>query len=165
MVFNIVIFICVLVVLIRNLRSRATLKKDTGGKDKAVDGKSIVRLMIGIGFVMFLFGLTWLFAILTFRSPHGVREAFLILFTVLNSLQGFFIFIFICVISSDARDEWKKVFKWHTRTSWMKGTKSSEKNSTGTSSTLDSKNIKCNMYALDTLPKVLVCNDIPTHIS
>ena len=154
MTFNVVIFICVLVVLIKKMRSTATLKKEAGGKDKAINGKSIVQLMIGIGFVMFLFGLTWLFAILTFQSSHGVRETFQILFTVLNSLQGLFIFIFLCVVSSEARDEWKKVFKWRTKISWTKGTRLSENNSTGTSSTMDSKNIKCNIYALDTLPKV-----------
>ena len=155
MTFNVVIFICVLVVLIKKMRSTAILKKEAGGKDKPINGKSIIQLMIGIGFVMFLFGLTWLFAILTFESSHGVRETFQILFTVLNSLQGFFIFIFLCVISSEARDEWKKVFKWRTKTSWTKGTRLSEKNSTGTSSTMNSKNIKCNIYALDTLPKVI----------
>lgn len=155
MTFNVVIFICVLVVLIKKMRSTAILKKEAGGKDKPINRKSIVQLMVGIGFIMFLFGLTWLFAIFTFQSPHGVRETFQILFTVLNSLQGFFIFIFLCVISSEARDEWKKVFKWRIQTSWAKSTRLSEKNSSGTSSTMDSKNIKCNIYALDTLPKVI----------
>jgi magnesium-transporting ATPase (P-type) len=153
MIFNIVIFICVFVVLIRHLRSRA-LQKEAGIKGEAVDWKSIVRLMISIGGVMFLFGLTWLFAIFTFRSPQGVRDTFLIVFTVLNSLQGFFVFMFICVISSDAWDEWKKVFKWGTQTSLTKGSKPIQKNSSGTSNTMDSKQIKCNSYALDTMPKV-----------
>jgi magnesium-transporting ATPase (P-type) len=153
MIFNIVIFVCVFVVLIRHLRSRA-LEKEAGIKGESIDGKSIIRLMISIGGVMFLFGLTWLFAIFTFRSPEGGRETFLIVFTVLNSLQGFFVFMFICVISSDARDEWKKVFKWRTQTSMTKGTKLITKNSSGMSNTMDSKQTKCNSYALDTLPKV-----------
>ena len=159
MLFNIVIFICVIVVLIRHLRSR-NLKSEAGIKDKSVDKKSIIRLLISIGGVMFLFGLTWLFAILTFQSPQGVRETFQILFTVFNSLQGFFIFLFICVISSDARDEWKRVFscaKFRAargkQTSSMQGTKLIHKNSNG-SSTMDSKQAKSNFYALDTLPKV-----------
>ena len=161
MIFNIVIFICVIVVLIRHVKSKTTslLKKEVGTKEKAVDKKSIIRLMISIGGVMFLFGLTWLFAILTFQSTQGVRDTFLILFTVFNSLQGFFIFMFICVISSDARDEWKKVFKcakfgsWLTnQTSMTKGTKMM-KSSTGTSSSMDSKQM--DFYTLDELPKVL----------
>ena len=157
MIFNVVIFICVIVVLIRHARSRTTsLKKEFGTKEKAVDKKSIIRLMISIGGVMFLFGLTWLFAILTFQSTRGVRETFQILFTVFNSLQGFFIFMFICVISSDARDEWIKVFKCAKVRSWQtsstKGTKMSQKNYFGTSSTMDSKQM--NFYTLDALPKV-----------
>ena len=102
MVFNVVIFVCVMVVLVRHVRSTASLKK------QPVDIKTIVRLMFSIGGVMFLFGLTWLFAILTI-SVSGLRDTFQILFTIFNSLQGMFIFLFVCVISSDARDEWKRV--------------------------------------------------------
>ena len=55
---------------------------------------------------MFLFGLTWLFAILTVSVP-GLRETFQILFTVFNSFQGFFIFLFLCVFNKDAQESWK----------------------------------------------------------
>ena len=58
---------------------------------------------------MFLFGITWLFAILTFSLP-GLRETFQILFTIFNSLQGFFIFLFFCAISKEARESWKELF-------------------------------------------------------
>ena len=61
--------------------------------------------MISISGVMFLFGLTWLFAILTF-SGSG---AFQILFTVFNSLQGFFIFLFFCVFNKEAVESWKEL--------------------------------------------------------
>ena len=64
--------------------------------------------MISISGVMFLFGLTWLFAILTFSAP-GLRETFQALFTVFNSFQGFFIFLFFCVSSKEAREYWKEV--------------------------------------------------------
>ena len=57
---------------------------------------------------MFLFGITWLFGILTFSSE--VREVFQILFTVFNSFQGFFIFLFFCAISKEARESWKELF-------------------------------------------------------
>ena len=87
------------------------MKSTAALKNKMVDKKSIVRSVISIGGVMFLFGLTWLFAILTFSAP-GVREAAQILFTLFNTFQGLFIFLFICVISSDARDEWKRVFNF-----------------------------------------------------
>ena len=63
--------------------------------------------MISISSVMFLFGLTWFFAILTFSIP-GLRETGSILFTIFNSFQGFFIFLFFCVISKEARESWKE---------------------------------------------------------
>ena len=65
-----------------------------------------IRLLISITGVMFLFGLTWLFAALTVSSASLV---FQILFALFNSLQGFFIFLFFCVFSSDARESWKQM--------------------------------------------------------
>ena len=56
---------------------------------------------------MSLFGLTWLFAILTI-SVTGLRETFQILFTVFNSFQGFFIFLFFCVFNKEALESWKE---------------------------------------------------------
>ena len=64
--------------------------------------------MISITGVMFLFGLTWLFAILTFSVP-GLREVFQILFTIFNSFQGFFIFLFFCVFNKEALESWKEL--------------------------------------------------------
>ena len=56
---------------------------------------------------MFLFGLTWLFAILTF-SVTGLRETFQILFVVFNSFQGFFIFLFVCVLNKEVLESWRE---------------------------------------------------------
>lgn len=90
-------------VLVRHVRDTAARKK------KPVEKKTIVRLLFSISGVMFLFGLTWLFAILTVSVP-GLREAGITLFTISNSLQGFFIFIFFCVVNEDARKSWKELF-------------------------------------------------------
>lgn len=65
--------------------------------------------MLSIGGIMSIFGLTWLFAILTI-SVFGLRETFQILFTVTNSFQGFYIFLFFCVLNKQARDSWKALF-------------------------------------------------------
>ena len=100
---NAIIFVCVIVVLIKHMKKTADLKKQSIAKKEAV------RLIFSIGGVMSLFGLTWIFAILTF-SVQGLRETFQILFTIFNSLQGLFVFLFICVMSSDIRDEWKEFF-------------------------------------------------------
>ena len=55
---------------------------------------------------MVLFGLTWLFAAFTILEA---TIAFQFIFAILNSLQGFFIFLFYCVIAKDARMMWSSV--------------------------------------------------------
>ena len=106
LIFNLVIFICVIVVQIRHLRGTNVEVK------RKVTVKKVVRLMLSIGGIMALFGLTWLFAILTvgFSSVRGLREAFQIVFTVFNSFQGFYIFLFFCVLNKQARDSWRALF-------------------------------------------------------
>ena len=61
---------------------------------------------------MFLFGLTWLFGALTVTGfgGSGASTAFQILFVIFNAFQGFFIFLFLCVFSKDARESWLEVF-------------------------------------------------------
>ena len=99
MVFNVVIFICVIVVLIRHAKNKADQMKE------AVSNKTTICLVINISLVMLLFGLTWLFAILTF-SVTGLREAFQILFVLFNSLQGLFIFLFVC-LNKEVLESWR----------------------------------------------------------
>jgi hypothetical protein len=96
-----VIFIWVIVVLVRHTRGTAARKKES------VSNKTIIRLMISISGVMFLFGITWLFAILTF-SVTGLREAFQVLFVIFNSFQGFFTFLFFCVFNKEALESWRE---------------------------------------------------------
>ncbi|XP_068104002.1 adhesion G-protein coupled receptor G4 [Hyperolius riggenbachi] len=52
----------------------------------------------------FLLGLTWGFA---FFAWGPVRIAFLYLFAIFNTLQGFFIFVFHCLIKENVRRYWK----------------------------------------------------------
>ncbi|XP_056396116.1 adhesion G-protein coupled receptor G4 isoform X2 [Hyla sarda] len=52
----------------------------------------------------FLLGLTWGFA---FFAWGPVRVAFLYLFAIFNTLQGFFIFVFHCLIKENVRRQWK----------------------------------------------------------
>ena len=101
LLFNVVLFIFISVVLVRHVRKR-TKKSDSSNH------KVIFRTTLSIFGLMTLFGLTWLFAIFTFSVP-GLRQAFQVLFTLFNSLQGAFIFIFTCVLSSDAREGWKSL--------------------------------------------------------
>ena len=98
LVINVVIFIWVITVVIRHAREKAARK------DKTITNKQIVRMTVSISGVLFLFGLSWLFFVLTF-SVSGLRETFQILFTVFNSLQGFFVFAFI--LFTEGFDYWK----------------------------------------------------------
>ena len=82
----------------------STHKESCYTEKRNSEPKTMIRTMISIGGVLFLFGLTWLFFILTF-SVHGLRETFQILFTVFNSLQGAFIFSFI--LFTEGFNYWK----------------------------------------------------------
>ena len=103
--FNMLLFVCISVVLVRQVRRRHLRDKDSSMF------KTAIRTTLSLFGVVCLFGLTWLFAILTFSAPlSGLRETFELLFTIFNALQGAFIFLFICILSSDARDGWKSLF-------------------------------------------------------
>ena len=101
-IFNLVLFICIVIVMVQHIRRRKTFKTDEMGHRKVIE--TIIRLTC----VMFLFGFTWLFAILTVSVP-GLRDTFQILFTTFNSFQGAFVFLFCCVLNEEARESWKHV--------------------------------------------------------
>ena len=101
LVFNAVIFVIVVVVLLRHSMNRRGRTKEQMSTAKAI------HLLIGIMGVMVLFGLTWVLAALTIS---GASLVFQIPFAAFNSLQGFFLFLFFCVFSEDARDFWRQVF-------------------------------------------------------
>lgn len=63
--------------------------------------------MISIAGIIFLFGFSWLFGALTITIQE-LRLTFQVLFAIFSSLQGFFIFLFFCVFSKEARELWKE---------------------------------------------------------
>jgi len=106
LLFNIFVFAMVIRVLIKY-----SMKKLDRTKQQ-LDRKTAVKLLISIICVSFLFGLTWLFGALTvtgFADPIS-SIAFHVDFVIINAFQGFFIFLFFCVFSSDARESWLEVF-------------------------------------------------------
>ena len=106
-VLNVIIFICVVIVVIRHARDKAARTK------RPISNKSILRLMISMSGVLFLFGITWVFFVLTFSgSVAGLRETFQLLFTVFNSLQGFFVFAFI--LFTEGFSYWKTFLSCET---------------------------------------------------
>ena len=126
-------------------------KRRVARRKEATNSGAIIQLMISISGVMFLFGITWLFAVLTISVPK-LRETFQILFTVFNSFQGFFIFLFFCVINKDA---WKETImksrqsELHTPYAISNG-KASFKSHTTQSSRRDPSTLKRNSHSSHT---------------
>ena len=89
-------------VLIKYTQNRLSRTKEQMNK------KTTIRFLISITGVMFLFGLTWLFGALTVTGFGDARasNAFQVLFVLLSAFQGFFICLFFCVLSKDARESW-----------------------------------------------------------
>ena len=106
LLFNSVIFIMVIKILIKHTWNAH------GHTKKQLNKKVAIKLLMSIASVMFLFGLTWLFGALTVTGFGDSRAsiAFQVLFVILNAFQGFFIFLFFCVFSKDARDSWLELF-------------------------------------------------------
>ena len=102
LLFNVVIFVMVIRVLIKHTQNKIDRTKEQMNK------KTAIRLLTSIAGVMSLFGLTWLFGALTVTGFGDARAstAFQVLFVIFNAFQGFFIFLFFCVFSKDARDSW-----------------------------------------------------------
>ncbi|KAM4620336.1 uncharacterized protein ACJ7VT_007019 [Polymixia lowei] len=92
--FNLIMFFVVMVQLCRikrqnphNAQHRTTLQ----------DMRSVAGITI-------LLGLTWGFA---FFAWGPVNLAFMYLFAIFNSLQGFFIFVFHCAVKENVRRQWR----------------------------------------------------------
>ena len=101
--FNAVIFVMVIAVLVKHAKKYESNFKVVS-KEQA-DKNLTLRLLISITGVMFLFGLTWIFGALTISDASLVFQFFFVIF---NAFQGFFIFLFFCVFSREARELWRE---------------------------------------------------------
>ena len=105
LLFNTVVFVMVTVVLIKHTKKKLS-------KDGTKKTQGTVKAIISVFSVMLMFGLSWLFGALSidrgaifFQWP----------FVILNTMQGFFLFIFFCVLGSDAREEWLNLLSCYRR--------------------------------------------------
>ncbi|KAF4797884.1 Adhesion G-protein coupled receptor G2 [Turdus rufiventris] len=89
---NVSMFIVVLIQLCR-------IKKK---KQLGAQRKTSIQDLRSVAGLTFLLGITWGFAFFT------VNEVFTYLFTIFNTLQGFFIFIFYCVTKENVRKQWRR---------------------------------------------------------
>ncbi|NXI36384.1 AGRG2 protein, partial [Galbula dea] len=91
---NISMFVVVLIQLCR-------IKKK---KQLGAQRKTSIQDLRSVAGLTFLLGITWGFAFFT------VNEVFTYLFTIFNTLQGFFIFVFYCVTKENVRKQWRRYF-------------------------------------------------------
>ncbi|OWF51985.1 G-protein coupled receptor 126 [Mizuhopecten yessoensis] len=72
---------------------------------KSDKSSTLSRLRGAVG-VVILLGLTWVFAVFAVGGTGGIIVQYL--FTIFNSLQGLFIFIFYCFLHKEARKHWAR---------------------------------------------------------
>ena len=105
LVFNFIVFILVGRVLVKKSHGNMNRTTKEGKGSKKVAGKTL-KTLLSLVSVMLMFGLSWLFGAL---SISGAAHVFQWLFIFCATTQGFWLFVFFCVIGKDAREEWKRL--------------------------------------------------------
>ena len=117
LVFNAIVFVIVIRVLFNHSR------KKHGNRD--IKEVNTVRQMLISSFgIICLFGLSWAFGALTISAASVV---FQYLFAIFTSLQGFFIFLFFCVLGKEARESWLQLLCRGRKLPWFTSTISQQK--------------------------------------
>uniref|UniRef100_UPI00398F3013 adhesion G protein-coupled receptor E1-like n=1 Tax=Pristiophorus japonicus TaxID=55135 RepID=UPI00398F3013 len=84
------------------------LKKEVSKRDTQVSKLQDTRMLTFKAIAqVFILGCTWIFGLLQFQVEAGVMAY---LFTIVNSFQGTFIFIILCVLNPKVRAEYRKWF-------------------------------------------------------
>uniref|UniRef100_A0A665VSR6 Adhesion G-protein coupled receptor G6 n=1 Tax=Echeneis naucrates TaxID=173247 RepID=A0A665VSR6_ECHNA len=84
--------------------------------------EEVLRNLRSVVSLTFLLGMTWGFALFAWGP---VALAFIYLFTIFNSLQGLFIFIFHCALKENVQKQWRRYlccgrFKLSDNSDWSK---------------------------------------------
>ena len=104
LIFNLIVYIFVLHAFILH-----TWRKNKRQGKTGLTPLEAIKMLLSFTGIMVLFGLTWVFAVFTFISEPGVSYTVQFLFAFSNVFQGFYIFIFFVVLSSDSRAAWKSL--------------------------------------------------------
>lgn len=102
--FNMVMFFLGVRVLIKSSR-----QKHIQGNDRK-NARNTIKLIVGICGLMTLFGVGWIFGVLTFNETAA--KVFEYVFVIFNVFQGFYFFILICLIGKDGREFWIGLFRF-----------------------------------------------------
>ncbi|KAM8848836.1 adhesion G-protein coupled receptor G6 isoform 2-T5 [Synchiropus picturatus] len=98
--FVLFILLCnfaVLMVVLVQIRKTNTNKSSTNSRTNLQDLRAIASLTV-------LLGLTWAMGFLSFGPG---RVVMMYLFAIFNTLQGFFVFLFHCLMKENVRKQWK----------------------------------------------------------
>ena len=104
LILNVVIYIVVIRVIILH-----AVRKNKRMNKSSLSISEVVKMLLFWSGIMVLFGLTWLFAILTFITESNASFIIQFFFAFFNTFQGFFIFLFLIILNKDSRDAWKLV--------------------------------------------------------
>ena len=104
LILNVVIYIVVIRVIILH-----AVRKNKRMNKSLLSISEVVKMLLFWSGIMVLFGLTWLFAILTFITESNASFIIQFFFAFFNTFQGFFIFLFLIILNKDSRDAWKLV--------------------------------------------------------
>uniref|UniRef100_A0AAV2MS61 G-protein coupled receptors family 2 profile 2 domain-containing protein n=1 Tax=Knipowitschia caucasica TaxID=637954 RepID=A0AAV2MS61_KNICA len=83
--------------------------------DTAEDWENVMRLTAkAVAVLLPILGISWIFGVLAVNTHSLV---FLYIFAIFNSLQGFFVFLFHCLLNSEVRAAFKHKTKVWSLTS------------------------------------------------
>ena len=85
------------------LTFRKVFEKSAATKKNQLDTSKRLRIVVSCSVLM---GITWILGVFAIGE---LTFTFQLLFTIFNSLQGFFIFVFYCAMNKEAVVEWKRV--------------------------------------------------------
>ena len=98
----VMIFSIIMVVLAFRLVVQQNRKKFFQGGEK-YRVKLTIKSIVSLVWLIVLFGVCWLFGLMTVREASTV---FQYLFVLCNAFQGFYFFLFVCLNQKEARDFW-----------------------------------------------------------
>ncbi|XP_053538336.1 adhesion G-protein coupled receptor G4 [Ictalurus punctatus] len=106
MAFYVTVVAFVVLILICNISVLGVVLVQIRGMQLSKEGRCsrMLHEMRVVASLTFLLGLTWMLAFFTWGP---MRVPFLYLFSLLNTLQGFFIFLFHCLMKENVRKQWR----------------------------------------------------------
>lgn len=158
---NVVMYISITVVLLRYICCKQK-ERLINEEDKHNPKNNVCQnfmLVLKLWCISCTFGLTWLFGALT--VSQSASFVFSTLFSVFTSLQGFFIFVFLCLLNKDTSKCYKTVC-----CKWNKSYQTSESRSLTTkSSSVATKNLDNSLKpTYDDATKVALARELSTKI-